>query len=248
MSCIVFVLLAGCDDSTGPADVDAKMSIKYPKGGEVFSFGDTVVVRFDGNSDSVTSIGVSVSSGGKYMDIKTAGTVINKTGLNTYSIDWVVGREEEYESAELFPDMDFEAGDVPVWACKIKIYDTKNKTEYIESDQFTVEFTQPFYLRYPNGGETFDHSENISVIYSFRADKMSNIQYFFWSIEEGDWSQINDTLKRYSFPRTFQMVTSRKVFKPSNAQTFILGDSTKIMVNDYTIDDKKISGWIKITK
>ncbi len=251
---VCILILMGCDDTaTNPEEETTKMALVYPKGGETFSIGDTICISFMANADSVSSVRVQVTSnnGSNYFNIAKTAVSISGSGSNTYTPKWVVGQEAEFGINVLYKDTVFgsSANPHPAWNCHIKIYDSDNSSVYEVCDDFTVNLMRPFFLRFPIGGEEYNLTDTIPIVATYRTDSMSIIQYFFWSLEEEDWSQIvkvNEILRQDDY----KLVTFTKKLVPADSSSFPypLGDSTKIRINDYDLNRPMESGWIKINK
>ncbi len=241
--------LALCTPSEPGGDTTA-MALIYPAGDETFSIGDTVAVTFKANGDSVVNICVQVTSDGQnYFSISKENIPIHSSGTKNYTIQWYIGHEDDYDTALLYAPHDFADDADPEWTCRIRIYAVGNENISEESGDFTVNLKRPFFLRYPIGGEKYNLTDTIPIIATYRTDSMSIIQYFFWSIQESDWSQITK-LNTMMPSRDYKLVTYTKKFVPADSSSFPfpLGDSTKIRINDYNINRPMESGWITINK
>lgn len=245
-------LTTGCGESSTNSKSDTTtLALDYPKGGETLSFGDTITISFRANGDSINNVRIQVTTdkGKHYFHIINQPFPITGSGTNPYTQKWIIGKEDEYNINFLYKDTVFDADEDPAWKCKIKIYAQDSKHINMTSDNFTVNFKIRYYLRYPIGGEIYKSTDTIPIIYTFRTDSMSTIQYFYWSLESHYWSQI--TYMEIPRQGDYQLQTFTRKFIPANPNNIDpIGDSTKIMIDDYsTINPMPLeSGWITINK
>lgn len=203
--------------------VSSALLISYPKGGETFYFGDTVTISF----------GV--------------------TGASGSTLKWAIGKEAYTANYRLlYQDTMFgsSANPNPCWKCKLKVYLSENNNIHVKSAEFTIKYTTPYFLRYPNGGEVYKITDTMPIIYTFRDDSMSVIQTHYWSIAKKKWSQII-TFPRIPAQDDWHLVTAKRNFIPTDTINNLdaIGDSTRIMIVDYSTGSKQIeSGWIKLTR
>jgi hypothetical protein len=244
-------LTTGCGDSTTDPEPDnTALALDYPKGGETLSIGDTVTISFRANGDSINSarIQVTTDKGQNYFHISNQALPITESGTKAYTQQWVIGREDEYDTKLLYKDTVFNDGEDPAWKSNIKIYANENEQISVTSTDFIVNFKTPYYLRYPIGGEVYNFTDTIPVIFTFRTDSMSVIQYFFWSIESGVWSQIL-TDKRFPEKYEYTLGTFTRLFIPADPDLIEpVGDSTKILIRQYPSGKPVQSGWITIIR
>lgn len=248
------IYLFRCIDwETNPSPSTDTFTLVYPEGDEALHFGDTVSITFRANRDSVDRAGIQVSSndGDDYFHV-ISNTISIDNGLEyLYKVTWVIGREDEFAINKLYEDLEFNDDEDPQWKCRIKIYDPDDASSYVESESFTVTFKMPYYLRYPAGGEQYSFGDTIPIIYTFRTDSMSVIQYFYCTEDEKEWIQI--TPYRSNLIHTkgdWELTTTTKWLIPSHSKHSDNppGDSTKIRINDYSLKRPIESGWIKIKK
>jgi len=243
---VICMCMIGCTDpSTDPA-----LTINYPKGGETMSIGDTVTISFRANADSLSGARIQVTSddGLHYFHVVNDTLLTTGSGVTTYKQQWTVGREDEYDHILLYADTVFALGEDPSWNCRIKVYAHDNNQIQVTSKDFTVNFKTPYYIRYPIGGETYDTSDTIPVIFTFRTDSMSAIQYFYWSIELEVWSQLTKATEICG-GYDYSLETYKRLFIPLNPNNIDpIGDSTKIMIRQYPVGKMVQSGWFTIKK
>jgi hypothetical protein len=232
-----------------------KSGLEYPDGGELFHFGDTITIFFSANGDSVSSVRLQVTSdnGVHYFKIVSASIPITGSGLKTYTQKWIIGKEA-YDTLYRFLYADTMFGSStnlnPSWKCNMKISASDNETVQVKSGDLTIKFTTPYFLRFPLGGEVYTIKDSIPVIYTFRDDSMAVIQSHYWSIARRKWSQIV-TYSPIPAQDDWHLKTEKRYFIPADTVNNLdpLGDSTKIMIIDYSVGSKQLeSGWIKINR
>jgi hypothetical protein len=216
-----FFLIVDKDIPTEVNGDSILLVLDNPKGGDVFSIGENVPISF------------------------------HAIGSKTTTQQWVVGKEAySTKLSSLYNDTTFgsTANPYPAWKCKIKIFLSDNQQISATSGEFTVKLDSRYLLRYPIGGETYKFTDTIPIVFTFRSDSISNIQYFFYSLEEKNWSQL---VSHSNFPKrdNFKVSTWKRKFIPAGYQIYPVGDSTKIMIVDYAPGGPRIeSGWIQIKR
>ncbi len=128
------LVLLSCENGTEPEDYmpdnGKNIQVVYPKGGESFIVGDTVIISVKINADKVASVSPSISKDdGKNYDDITSKSIDAKEGGGgqLLTCQWVIGQEVipvSYDST--------------ITTCKIKVHNYLDTAEKDQSGVFTI--------------------------------------------------------------------------------------------------------------
>jgi hypothetical protein len=85
-------MCSGCNEEeenggNGPTDPQDPLTLTYPSDGATFTVGETVTIKWTGNQDELSSIGVEFSTNGGIEYTQLATETLNPSET---SFDWVV--------------------------------------------------------------------------------------------------------------------------------------------------------------
>lgn len=164
------VVLTGCGDNvtapdngpafSNPTKLNTHIYLSYTSPDPLLK-SDTVKLSFDYNSSKVKSIKVdaTLDSARTWIPVAT----INSDGSGKASVTWV----PKDAAKTTFNYFGFKE-------CSIKISDPETDA-FITTDTFKVLGSIPFVLISPRGGETFNKTDSLKVLYASNQDLTSNI-------------------------------------------------------------------------